>query len=137
MGKVLLGVGLFLLSFAISVLAVVVVIIKIPADYFSSQYPTEPMPGKPRLRRWSALILKNLLGVILILIGIVLSLPGIPGQGILTILIGLILLDIPGKRPVEVRIIRRPSILKTVNNLRAKFNKFPLIMDLNGVIQYI
>ena len=129
MGKVLLGVGLFLLSFAISILAVGMVIIKIPADYFSSQYAAELMPGKPWLMRWSALILKNLLGVILILIGIALSVPGIPGQGILTILVGLILLDIPGKRPTEVRIIRRPSILKTVNNLRAKFNKLPLIID--------
>ena len=129
MVKVLLAVGLFLLSFAISTLAVGVVIIKIPADYFSSQHAAELMPGKPWLMRWSAVILKNLLGVILVLVGIVLSLPGIPGQGILTILLGLILLDIPGKRPIEVRIIRRPSILKTVNNLRAKFNKSPLIMD--------
>lgn len=129
LGKVLLGVGLFLFSFTISILAVGVVMVKIPADYFSSHYAPEFMLDKPWLVRWSAVILKNILGVILVLIGIVLSLPGVPGQGILTILLGLIMLDVPGKRPIEARIIKRPNILTTVNNLRAKYNKSPLVMD--------
>ena len=128
-GKILLGVGLFLFSFTISILAVAVVMVKIPADYFSSHYAPEFMTDKPWLVRWSAVILKNILGVILILIGIVLSLPGVPGQGIMTILLGLIMLDIPGKRPIEARIIKRPNILATVNNLRLKYNKTPLIID--------
>ncbi len=87
------------------------------------------MPNSPWLVRWGAVILKNILGVLLILIGIVLSLPGIPGQGILTILLGLIMLDIPGKRPLEAWIIKRPSVLSAANNLRQRFNKPPLIMD--------
>jgi hypothetical protein len=52
-----------------------------------------------------------------------------PGQGILTILIGLIMVDIPGKRPIEAKIIQRPTILSAVNNLRARYNKPPLVMD--------
>jgi len=63
------------------------------------------------------------------LIGIVLSLPGVPGQGILTILLGLIFLDIPGKRPLEARIIKRPAVLSAINNLRAKYSKPPLELD--------
>lgn len=128
-GKILLGVGLFLFSFTISILAVGIVMVKIPADYFSPGYSTEFMPDKPWLVRWSAFILKNALGFILVIVGIILSLPGVPGQGILTILLGLILLDIPGKRPLEAKIIKRPNILTTVNNLRVKYNKSPLIMD--------
>ena len=62
-------------------------------------------------------------------LGILLSLPGVPGQGILTILLGLIMLDIPGKRPLEARIIKRPAVLAAINGLRAKYNKPPLIMD--------
>ena len=65
----------------------------------------------------------------LVALGIILSLPGVPGQGILTILLGIIMLDIPGKRPLEARIIQRPSVLSAINNLRAKFNKPPLILD--------
>lgn len=129
LGKVLLGVGLFVFSFTISILAVAIVMVKIPADYFSSHYSPEFMLDKPWLVRWSAVILKNILGVVLVLIGIVLSLPGVPGQGILTILLGLIMLDIPGKRPIEARIIKRPNILSTVNDLRARYNKSPLVMD--------
>jgi hypothetical protein len=74
-------------------------------------------------------ILKNLLGVFLILLGIMLSLPGVPGQGILTILLGVIMLDIPGKRPLEARLIKRPNVLSAVNRLRARFGKTPLVMD--------
>ncbi len=87
------------------------------------------MPGSSWFVRWSAVILKNLLGVFLILLGLVLSLPGVPGQGLLTILLGLIMLDIPGKRPWEARIIQRPSILSAVNNFRQRYGKPPLIMD--------
>ena len=65
----------------------------------------------------------------LILIGIVLSLPGVPGQGILTILLGLIMLDIPGKRPWEARIVKRPSVRSAIDRLRAKCGKPPLELD--------
>ncbi|MCW5961422.1 MAG: hypothetical protein KIS76_14760 [Pyrinomonadaceae bacterium] len=129
LGKVLLGIGTFLISFTISALAVGIVMVKIPAGYFSSHYTQDFMPGKPWLVRWSAVILKNLLGIFLILLGIVLSLPGVPGQGVLTILLGLIMMDIPGKRPLEARIIKRPSVLSAVNGLRARYGKPPLDLD--------
>jgi hypothetical protein len=127
--KLLLGVGIFLFSLAASTLAIAVVVIKIPANYFSSHYRQDFLPNSPFIVRWGAVIAKNIVGVLLILLGIVLSLPGVPGQGILTILLGLIMIDIPGKRPLEARIIKRPTILSTVNNLRARYDKPPLVMD--------
>jgi hypothetical protein len=129
LGKVLFGVGTFLVTFTFSLIVVGIVMVKIPANYFSSHYVQDFMPGKPWLVRWSAVILKNFLGVLLILLGLVLSLPGVPGQGLLTILLGLIMLDIPGKRPLEARIIKRPAILATINNLRARYKKPPLELD--------
>ncbi len=129
LGKVLFGVGTFLFTFAISALSVGIVMVKIPANYFSSHYVQDFMPGKPWIVRWGAVILKNLLGVFLILLGLVLSLPGVPGQGLLTILLGLIMLDIPGKRPFEARIIKRPAVLSAVNKLRARYKKPPLELD--------
>nr|ALS92432.1 protein of unknown function (DUF202) [uncultured bacterium] len=125
----LLGLGLFLVSMVLSFAAIAIVMVKIPANYFSTHYKQDFLPGSPWLVRWSAVILKNILGVILIIIGIVLSLPGVPGQGVLTILLGLIMLDIPGKRPIEAKIIQRPTVLAAVNTLRAKYNKPPLILD--------
>ena len=127
--KIAVGVGLFILSFSISIGAIAFVMVKIPENYFSSHYERDFLPNSPFLVRWGAVILKNLLGVILIIIGIILSLPGVPGQGLLTILLGLIMLDIPGKRPLEAKIIQRPAILNTINNLRAKYNKPPLVLD--------
>ncbi|MBX7172124.1 MAG: hypothetical protein K1X72_14260 [Pyrinomonadaceae bacterium] len=127
--KIALGVGLFILSFSISIGAIAFVMVKIPENYFSSHYERDFLPNSPFFVRWGAVILKNLLGVILIIIGIILSLPGVPGQGLLTILLGLIMLDIPGKRPLEAKIIQRPTILNTINNLRAKYNKPPLVLD--------
>jgi hypothetical protein len=127
--KIALGAGLFVFSLAASTLAIGVVMVKIPANYFSPHYSQDFLPGKPFLVRWGAMILKNAVGVLLILLGLALSLPGVPGQGILTILLGLIMLDIPGKRPLEAVIIKRPAVLSAINKLRARYDKPPLILD--------
>jgi len=128
-GKIALGVGLFVLSLGLSFAAIAIVMVKIPANYFSSHYVQDFLPDSPWLVRWGAVVLKNLLGIFLIGLGIILSLPGVPGQGILTILLGLIMIDIPGKRPLEAWIIKRPAVLGTVNKFRARYKKPPLVID--------
>lgn len=129
LNRVLLGVGLFLFSLTISFVSIAVVIVKIPANYFSSHYKQDFLPNSSWAVRWGAVILKNILGVLLIILGLLLSLPGVPGQGLLTILLGLIMIDIPGKRPIEAKIISRPTILAAANKLRAKYDKEPLMLD--------
>ena len=124
-----LGVVLFLVSLSLSFAAIAIVMVKIPAHYFSSHYKEDFLPDSHWTVRWGAVILKNIFGVFLILLGIALSLPGVPGQGILTILLGLIMLDIPGKRPLEARIIKRPTVLAAINKLRAKYGKPELVLD--------
>lgn len=127
LGRVLIGAGFFVLSFFLSILIVAIVIVKIPANYFSPHYQQDFLPDSSWLTRWGATIIKNIIGAILVIAGIIMLIG--PGQGILTILIGLIMMDIPGKRPLEARLINRPSVLPAVNALRAKYNKPPLIMD--------
>lgn len=129
LSNVLLGVGLFLGSLLVSFLAIGVVMVKIPANYFSTHYKQDFLPGSPWIVRWGAVIAKNIFGIFLIVLGILLSLPGVPGQGILTILLGLIMIDIPGKRPIEARIIKRPTVLAAVNKLRDRYGKPPLELD--------
>ena len=128
-GKVALGVGLFLLSLGFSFAAIAIVMVKIPANYFSSHYVQDFLPGSPWIIRWGVVVAKNVFGIFLIVLGIILSLPGVPGQGFLTILLGLIMLDIPGKRPLEAWIIKKPSVLSAVNRFRARYKKPPLILD--------
>jgi hypothetical protein len=61
-------------------------------------------------------------------VGIVLAIPGVPGQGALTILVGVLLLDIPGKHKLLVRIVRRPRLLRLINRLRKRYGKPPLLV---------
>ena len=124
-----IGVGalMFIVSAVFSVLVAVIVIVRMPANYFSTHYQQDFLPDTPWLARWGAVIIKNLIGLVLIAAGVVMLIG--PGQGVLTILVGLILMDIPGKRPLEARIIKRPTVLAAINKLRERYNKPPLIMD--------
>jgi hypothetical protein len=124
---ILFASGIFLGSLLLNILVIGLVFVNIPPHYFSSHYEDDFLPNSSWLTRWGAVILKNLAGLFMIVVGIV-QLVG-PGQGILSILTGVILMDIPGKRPLEARIIQRPAILAVVNKLRAKYNKPPLVMD--------
>ena len=43
--------------------------------------------------------------------------------------VGVLLLDLPRKRRLELRIVRRPAIAGAINRLRARFGKPPLVLD--------
>ena len=126
-GRIAFGSIAILLSAAISYAAIIFVMVKLPADYFSSHYASGFAKNQPFIVRWGWVIFKNLIGFALILAGILMIVG--PGPGLLTILLGLIMMDIPGKRPLEANIIKRPAVLSAVNNLRAKYSKPPLVMD--------
>ena len=84
--------------------------------------------GRPALTA-AKVIGKNLLGVVLVLLGIVLSLPGVPGQGLLTVLLGIMLLDFPGIRRLEQKLLTRPTIINAITRLRQRFGKPPLELE--------
>jgi hypothetical protein len=75
------------------------------------------------------MLLKNVFGLLLLVLGIIMAFPGVPGQGVLTILLGLMLLDFPGKRQLEYRIVSRPKVLRAINRLRARFGRPPMVLD--------
>ncbi|REJ76825.1 MAG: hypothetical protein DWQ29_15470 [Planctomycetota bacterium] len=84
------------------------------------------MDGLHPVLRWTVRVLKNLLGVFLVLAGLAMSVPAVPGQGLLTILIGITLLDLPGKRKMELAIVRRKRVLRAINWIRAKAGRAAL-----------
>jgi len=127
--KILTIGSLMILSFGLSFVIVALVLVNIPKDFFRSDYEHHLFSDRHPVIRWIAIVSKNLLGICLIVAGIILSLPGVPGQGLLTILIGLILTDIPGKRSLEVKLLSRPPILAAVNRLRQKYHRAPLQLD--------
>jgi hypothetical protein len=81
------------------------------------------LPSRHPVVRALARVGKNLAGVVLLLLGLVMALPGVPGQGILTMIIGLTLLDFPGKQAFERRLVSRPFVLRQLNALRARFRR--------------
>jgi len=44
----------------------------------------------------------------------------LPGQGLITILIGIMMLNFPGKLAMERRIVQQPTVLRAINWIRAK-----------------
>ena len=107
------------------------VLIRMPADYFCEHHAHSFWPGsvKHPILRWSGWIGKNLLGVLVIVGGAIMALPGVPGPGLLTILFGVMLLDFPGKRRLERRFISIPVVLSAVNRLRHRHGKPPIVVE--------
>ena len=127
--RVLIGVVLFLITFSVSLAIVSLILVKIPADYFCSHYDRKVWAGRAPPLRIAAAIGKNVLGVLLIVLGIIMSLPGVPGQGLLTVLLGVMLVDFPGKNRLEQKLLHRPAIRSSINRLRARFGRPPLQLD--------
>jgi len=109
-------------SLALVLAALPVVVARLPADYLD---PARPAPAPPRAAgRWAARALRNALGVVFLVVGVALLV--LPGQGLLTMLIGLMMVDFPGKRRLERRILTRPAILRAVNRVRERRGQAPL-----------
>ena len=70
------------------------------------------------------LIVKNVCGIVLVLMGVAMLV--LPGQGILAILIGLLFLDFPGKFAMERWLVERRPVIHAINWLRAKAHREPL-----------
>ena len=93
--SVLLGVLIFAVTFSISLAIVSFIMVKIPADYFKEDRPRDMWAGQHPAVRIIGVLAKNILGVLLVALGVIMSIPGVPGQGFLTILLGIMLLDFP------------------------------------------
>ena len=124
-----LGVLVFVVTFLVNLGIVSLILVKIPADYFKKNHKAKFWSGPHPLLHAAKVVGKNVLGFLLVALGIVLSIPGVPGQGLLTILLGIMLLDFPGKSTLERKLLSRPEIVKTINRLRERFHKPALELD--------
>jgi hypothetical protein len=128
-GEVAFWALLSFVTFFGSIVAATFVLVRLPANYFHPSHGREFLAERHPVLRALGVVAKNLAGLLLVVAGVVMSLPGVPGQGVLTILLGVMLLDFPGKRDLETRLVRRPRVLRAINALRARFDKPPLILD--------
>ena len=108
-----------------SLIAVPWLVVHIPADYFlrRRRLLDRWQPRHARLRV-VLLIAKNAIGVVLLLAGAAMLI--LPGQGLLTILAGLMVLDFPGKFAIETWLVQRRPLNRSINWMRRRAGRPPL-----------
>jgi hypothetical protein len=109
-------------AFVGTLIAIPILVVHIPADYFKRK---RQKPGRSHGQhsaiRLLGLVLKNFLGIVFVLAGFAMLL--LPGQGFVTILIGMMMVNFPGKVTLERRIVQHPTVLRAINWMRAKAKK--------------
>lgn len=117
---------LSIFTFLLSLILIPWYIGRLPQNHFVL------LKSKPPLSSFSPTliilaVLRNILGSILIIAGIVMLF--LPGQGILTIIIGILCMSFPGKHTLLLSLINRPTIKRSLNWTRKKLSRPPFIWD--------
>ena len=112
-----------LIMFVGTIGAIPIILSRLPPNYFQHDLKQRWMEGYHPLFRIIGLFIKNTVGAIFLLAGIAMLV--LPGQGILTMIIGVSLLDFPGKRKLEHRLLTQPMVFQTMNTIREKCSKPP------------
>ena len=119
--RVMVGVGLVSGAlFVISVLGAFWALKRLPDDYLLREETSVSRGPGSHFGR----IVRNAVGFVLLLVGIALLV--LPGQGLLTLLAAVSLLDFPGKRRLERRLMARPKVLDAINRFRRRVGRPPL-----------
>jgi len=114
-----------LATLVVSALAVPFLIRRMPSDYFLEHSTgAEWMKRQHPFLRLTLLLLKNLLGAILVIGGLIMFVT--PGQGILTLVVGLLLISFPGKRRFEVWLVKRKPIHRAIDWIRRRGGRPPI-----------
>ncbi|MDX1570075.1 MAG: PGPGW domain-containing protein [Xanthomonadales bacterium] len=119
------GVSAFM--FVATLLVIPWLVIRIPADYFVDPHRHNPvvLSGRPILHAvWR--IFANLLGVVLVFAGVAMLV--LPGQGILTIVVGLLLMNFPGKYELERWLVSFRAVHRSINGIRRRAGRQPLVV---------
>ena len=117
--------------FGLGVLAVPFLVARIPPDYFLHDHRSVAHgAGGRRWVHWVWMAGKNIFGLACLFFGALMLV--LPGQGVLTILLGVVLLDFPGKYRLEMWMVRRKGVLRSINWIRRKAGVPPLQLPDDG-----
>ncbi len=92
------------------------VLLQLPADHF-----VRPRRDGGTARR----ALRLAIGIVLLLLGLAMLV--LPGQGVLTMLVGVSLLGLPIERSVARFLLRRPGMAEALNKLRVRAGRAPFV----------
>lgn len=108
------------LTFCISIFIIPWFIRRLPATYFLHLHETQSHP-RPGTKAFIFIILRNFLGLVLLAAGFLMLF--IPGQGLLTMLIGLLCMSFPGKQKLILYMVGKESLKKSLNWIRKKMSR--------------
>ncbi|GKS59993.1 hypothetical protein YTPLAS18_35200 [Nitrospira sp.] len=109
-----------------TLIAIPFILVRLPPDYFEDDSPHDWFRNQHPVLRLVAHLIKNAVGLVFLLAGFAMLF--LPGQGVLTMLIGISLMDFPGKRKLERKMVGQPAVLSTINKMREKFGSPPLVI---------
>lgn len=112
-----LAVGAISIAMFVGTLAAIPWLVsRLPTDYFVQPPPKHPLPTR---------IARNAFGTLLVIMGIAMLV--LPGQGILTILVGVSIVDLPIRHRLVRWLLLRPKVESVMQRLREKAGKPPLL----------
>jgi hypothetical protein len=108
----------------------IAMVVWIPPDHFQTGRAGPPAWWRRHpVLLGAGLLIKNGVGILLVVAGAVMALPLVPGPGLLFMLLGFSALDFPGKRTVQRRLLAAGTVLRSLNGIRARFKRPPLVLD--------
>jgi MFS family permease len=111
----LLGLVSAVLFFATALL-VPLLIMLLPEGYFARRHGRHEFSRRHPIVIVVLFVCRNAVGAALLVAGIIMLFT--PGQGLLTILVALALVDFPGKHALLERMIRNPRVFAAANGIR-------------------
>jgi hypothetical protein len=122
--------GASVVCFFGTLVAIPFFLVRLPADFFDVRVPRRWMGKRHPVWRVAGHVVKNVVGVVFVVGGFLMLF--LPGQGVLTMLVGVSLVDFPGKRRLEAAVVGRPRVLAAVNRIRARFGKPGFVLAPRG-----
>lgn len=123
---------LSVVTFIGSLVAVPWLIGRMESDYFLNHWhQVEERQRRHPLLAFAILVLRNGFGLALVVAGLAMLV--LPGQGLLTLIIGIGLMDFPGKRHLLNRLSRIPQVQRGLNWIRRRRGKDEFIFPEQGL----
>lgn len=115
--------ALGLVTIPLTTFATGAVLLRLPADHFVRPRRTWSEAWRGSFKRKLGTAARNALGILLLVAGGLMLIPGVPGPGLLTVLLGLTLVDFPGKQALQRRVFQSSRFRNRVDRLRARFGR--------------
>ncbi|MGR8948726.1 MAG: hypothetical protein ACU84Q_11805 [Gammaproteobacteria bacterium] len=108
-----------------TLLIIPIIVVSLPVDYFVRSKRTAEHKRTASIAKLLMVVIKNAFGLLLIIAGIFMLV--LPGQGLLTILLGFMLTNFPGKYYLERKLVQTKTVSNSINWIRERANRPPMI----------